>query len=193
MRLLVAAVAATFALAAPGHGAVPKPQIVDPTGDALPPISAGYDVVSALFRTEGTTAKVGRRTLYTPTKLVVTVTYAGSVPTEDVAAQVVMFDAPGCARVYLERYALGSTYGTAECLADPFSFNTKASGKTLTFTLPFATVGKGFLKPGAVLTNLRTYTSIAEPVLGFEAGEVAGPAEAGTVDNAETDAPYRVG
>lgn len=192
MRLLVAAVAAMLAFAAPGHGAVPKPQIVDPTGDAVPPISAGYDVVSALFRTEGTTTKVGRRTVYTPTKLVVTITYAGTVPTDEVAAQVVSFDAPGCENVYLERYALGTTYGFAGCLDDQFSFAAKASGKTLTFTLPFGTIGKGFLKRGALLTNLRTYTSIAEPVLGFETGEMVGTTEYGTVDNASTGAPYRV-
>jgi len=191
--LAAVAAAATLALAAPGHGAVPKPQIVDPTGDAVPTMSAGYDIVSALFRTEGTTTRVGRRTTYTPSRLVVTVTYAGTVPTEEVAAQVVTFDVTGCENVYLERYALGTTYGVADCIAEQFTFNAKASGKTVTFTLPFTTIGKSYLKPGALLSNLRTYTSIAEPVLGFETGEMVGTTNAGTVDDATTATPYRVG
>lgn len=193
MRPVVAvAVSAVLALAAPGHGAVAKPQITDPTGDALPPVSAGYDIVSALFRTEGSSAKVGRKTVYTPNKLSITVTYAGDVPTEDYAAQVVAFDIANCPTVYLERYASGITYGTADCFAESFTFSTKVVGKTLTFTLPFATLGKAYLKPGAVLSNLRTYTALAEPAFGYESGEVGGPAGAGHVDEGVTGAAYKV-
>lgn len=168
--------------------AAPKPQITDPTGDAA--LGAGYDVVSALFSTEGTTTRVGRRTFYNPTKLKVTVTYAGAVPTDAYAAQVVRFDIGNCANVYLESYD-GGTYGSASCLADSFDFSVKKSGKTMTFTLPFAVIGKSVLKKGAVLTGLRTYTAVADPVLGYESQEV-GFDLAGAVDSGATDAPYKV-
>ena len=186
--LLVAALVGSLAFATQATAA-PKPQIPDPAGDAIG-LGAGYDVVSALFSTEGTTTRVGRRTLYTPTKLKVTVTYAGAVPTDAYAAQVVRFDIGNCSSVYLESYD-GGTYGSAACLADAFDFAVMKTGKTMTFTLPFSVVGKAFLKKGAVLTGLRTYTAVADPVLGYESQEV-GFDVAGAVDSATTATPYKI-
>lgn len=191
MRTPYVALGAALALTLP-TGAAPKPQITDPVGDALVGAGPGYDVVSALFTTSGTTVKAGRRLVYTPTKLVIVLTYAGTVATDQWAAQVVTFDAPGCTSVYLERFA-AATYGRAACLGDDFEFTAKAAGRTLTFTLPFSVVGKERLRKGAVLTRLRTYTAFADPVLGYETGEAAGVFGAGVVDEASTTAGYPIG
>jgi hypothetical protein len=186
--LLASALAASLAFAAPGHAAAPKPQITDPAGDAKPGTGAGFDVVSALFHTQGTTAKVRGKKVYTPSKLLVTVTYAGPVSADPYAAQIVAFDAPGCASVYLESYAGGTTYGTADCLADSFEFSVTSAGNTQTFAIPFALIGKTHLKKGAALTGLTTYTALADPVVGYESVEVAGQA----ADTATTAAPYTI-
>lgn len=178
----------TLALAAPGSAAAPKPQITDPAGDAVPAVGAGYDIVSALFKTDGITTKVGRKKVYTPTKLVVVVTYAGNVPTDKHAAQVLEFDAPGCADVYLESYS-GGTYGLADCVPDSFEFSVKPSGKTLTITLPFS-LNKSSFKKGAVLTGLRTYTAGADPLVGYETAELT--QGVGTFDNATSTATYKI-
>lgn len=187
MRAQIAvAVALAVALAAP-VSAAPKPQITDPAGDAL--LAGGYDIVSALFSTTGTTVKVGRKTVYTPTKLLVTVRYNATVPADAYAAQVVTFNAPGCDNIYLETYT-GGTYGTANCLEESFTFSAKPSGKTVTFSLPFSIIGKATLKKGARLTALRTYTAIADPVVGYETGEFTMGQAA--VDSATTDAAYKI-
>ncbi|HVF06316.1 MAG TPA: hypothetical protein VNA20_15850 [Frankiaceae bacterium] len=192
MRLPLVAALTAVALASSASGAAPKPQITDATADQLPVAGAGYDVVSALFATSGTTTKVKKKKIYTPTKLVITLTYAGDVPTDEYATQVVEFDAPGCSDIYLQAYAATTaTYGQGDCLPEDtsVSFNAKAAGKTMTFTLPLNLFGAGVLKAGTSLTNLVTYTAYAEPVLGIEPGFVGPEAQ---VDHAETAAAYRV-
>lgn len=185
-RLLALAAVLSVALAAPGLAAAPKPQITDPAGDA--PAGAGYDIVSALFSTQGNTERIGRKKVYTPTKLIVTVTYAGTVAADPYAAQVVEFDLPGCAGVYLERYS-GGTWGASGCV-ETFDFGAKASGKTVTFTLPFSVIGKSTMKKGAVLSGLRTYTAAADPVLGYETAELS--AGLVTLDSATTTKTYKI-
>jgi len=176
-RALTLVLAATLA-GAPAH-AVPKPQIVDPSGDAV--TGASYDIVSATF----STARTGRR----PTKLVVKVAYAGDVTTDPYAAQVVRFVMPECGAAYLEVYA-GTTYGTADCVDDAFTFGVRTSGRTLTLTLPFAAVGTSYLGPGVELTALGTWTTVAEPTSGAEPGDLAGTAV--TLDLATTDKTYTI-
>lgn len=189
MRIQLLAALAALALTAPGAQAAAKPQITDPAGDAVA-LGAGYDIVSGLFKTEGVTERVGRRAVYTPTKLVVVVTYAAAVPADDYATQAVRFDAPGCTGVYLQRYS-GGTWGIADCLADAFDFSVKASGKTVTFTLPFKVLGKAHLFKGGALTGLHTYTAVADPVLGYESYEVAAGL-AGAVDEGRSAVPYKI-
>lgn len=192
MRLPVVAALTAIALASAANGAPPKPQIVDAKADQLAVAGTGYDIVSALFATSGTTTKVKKKTVYTPTKLVITLTYAGAVPADEHATQVVEFDAPGCADIYLQAYAAaGATYGQGDCLPDDTSvdFAVKTAGNTMTFTLPLNLFGAGVLKAGTPLTNLVTYTAYAEPVLGIEPGFVGPEAQ---VDHAETAAAYRV-
>ena len=187
---LLAALLASLALMS-SAGAAPRPQITDAKGDQLPVGNAGYDIVSALFRTEGQTQRVGRKSVYTPTKLLVTVTYAGALPKDAHAAQVVSFDAPGCDGIYMERYSAG-LWGFTGCDIEEFGFSVKALGSSLTFTLPFKALGKKHLFKGATLTNLRTYTALADPAFGYESGEVLGQFGAGPVDSATTTAAYKI-
>jgi hypothetical protein len=201
------AAALTLSLAAPafaheGHEHPAKPQIVDPLGDGRVP-GAGADVVSALFATEGTTAKVRGKQVYTPTRLVVTVKYAGAVAEDPYVTHQVLFQAPGCGEVYLEVYA-GGTYGTKECVAGgSFEFSAKRTANALTYSVPFGLVGRSYLKPGKTLTGLLVYTAAGEPQFGSESEETARPVSElvagddttldGTVDRATTTATFTIG
>lgn len=199
IRLLSVAAVAALATALPSFAA-PAPQITDPKGDARGG-AAGTDIVSALFATQGTTAKVGKKTVYTPTKLVVDVTYAAAPSTDPYVSHQVVFTAPGCGTVYLEVYALG-TFGVADCMPDDTSFDVtyKVTGNTMQFTLPFTVIGKQYFKPGSSLTDLVAYTAVSDPVFGYESQEVVGavaseagvPAD-GAIDFATTKASYRIG
>ncbi len=186
--LAVAALAACAALAAPAGAAAPKPQITDPKGDSAV-LGAGGDIVSALFSTTGSTTRVGKKTVYTPTRLVVTVTYAANASTEQYATHVVQFAAPGCGEIYLQHFS-GGKFGSAECLEDPFDPITSVKGKTVTFTLPFSSVGKAYFKKGAALTDLKVYSAVAEPVLGYETAQFAD--DPGASDVATTTGVYRI-
>lgn len=192
MRLPLAAtaIAAALALGAPATAA-PTPQITDATADQKPVAGAGYDVVSALFGTSGTTTRIKRKTVYTPNKLVVTVTYAGPVAADDYTTQVVEFDAPACENVYLQLYSAGTTtFGSSDCTGEEsFDFTTKVAGNTIQFILPFNLLGSGKLAKGTTLTDLRTYTAYGDPVFGLEAGLVHA---ALTIDDATTSAVYKV-
>jgi hypothetical protein len=187
-RLLALGLLSSLAFATPGHAVAPKPQISDATGDTVVP-AAGTDIVSVLFSTAGTTTKVKKKTVYTPTKLVVTVTYAGPVDVDPQATHTVTFNS-GCGAVYLEFFAGETTYGEADCAADSFDFGTKVDGKTLTFTLPFGTLGKS-IKPGSKLSELRAYTAFGDPVIGTEGVYMTGLEQTAN-DVATTGATYTV-
>ena len=194
------ALLASLALAAPGHAT--PPQVTDPSGDARVAGGAGADIVSVLFGTEGTTAKVRGRRTYTPDKLVVTVTYAGPVAVDEYVTHELVFTAPDCGEVYLERF-YGGTYGLAACLDGSFDFGTRVRGSTLTYVVPFSLVGRAYLRPGAVLTDLLAYTAPGEPRFGEETNEfarLAGDlvlddpnAVDATIDRATSGATYRIG
>ncbi len=193
-RLLAVLLAACTA-ALPAHAGAPKPQITDKTGDEKVPNAPGMDIVSATFSTAGTTARVGKRTVYTPTTLVVTVAYAGPVAADPYVTHTVLFTVPGCGEAYLEVFG-GGTYGVADCLSDEFAFTTAVSGATLTYRLPFASIGKQYLKAGAALTDLVVYSALGDPVEGFETEELSSIATGGlvegAVDLASTTAAYKV-
>jgi hypothetical protein len=195
-RLLAVAAVAALAAAVPATAA-PAPQITDPAGDARTQ-SAGADIVSALFGTDGTTQKVGKKTVYTPTKLVVTVTYAAAPSTDPYVSHQVLFTSPGCGSVYLEVYS-GGTFGVADCLPEDASFDVsyKVSGNSIVYTLPFNSIGKQYFKPGTALTDLTAYTAIADPALGYETYELTAapgvlPVDGG-IDVATSAASYRIG
>ena len=188
LAALVVATAVAVAPAATSTAAAPKPQITDPAGDQVAVAGSGYDVVSALFGTAGTKTRVKRKTVYTPTKLVVSVTYAGAVPTDEHASQVIEFDAGGCENVYLQVFGGGaSTYGSSDCTGEEdVAFTPTVRGNTLTFTVPLRTLN---LKKGAPLTGLATFTTFADPAFGLEPSFVD---PAATVDHAATEAAYRI-
>ena len=184
MRARLAAVVAAAVLtglAVPGHAA-PAPQITDAKGDVVVP-EASLDIVSALFSTTG--IKLGKK--YKPTKLVVTVTYAAAPNTSELGSQAVLFALPGCGEMLMQRYS-GGTYGNSGCSADAFDFSVAVKGNTVTFTAPFGVLGSK-MKPGVVLSNLRTWTGGADPVVGF------GPADFSedlVADTASTTKTYKV-
>lgn len=194
-RLLAVAAVAALAAAVPATAAS-APQITDPTGDARNQ-SAGADIVSALFGTQGTTAKVGRKTVYTPSKLVVTVTYAAAPSTDPYVSHQLTFELPGCGNVYMQVFNGSSTWGDADCLGEDATFDPsyKMAGSTITWTLPFNSIGKQYFKPGTALTDLVAYTAVAEPVLGIESQLVAGDAPVpvdAALDYATTTAAYKI-
>ncbi|HEV2891367.1 MAG TPA: hypothetical protein VGX28_13425 [Frankiaceae bacterium] len=193
IRLLSVAAVAVLAAALPAGAAAPKPQITDPAGDARTQ-AAGADIVSVLFGTTGTTTKVGRKSVYTPSKLVVDVTYSAAPSTDPYVSHQVTFTAPGCGNVYLEIYS-GGTFGVADCLPEDTSFDVsyKAAGNVLSISLPFNTIGKQYFKVGSSLTDLAAYTALADPVLGYESQELAGIAEAdGSIDYATSPATFKI-
>lgn len=189
MRARLAAVTAAAAVALltlPSHAGV-APQITDPTGDGALPM-ASLDIVSALFATSGTTAKVGKKTVYTPKQLEVTVTYAAAPETAPGASQAVLFNVTGCGEVLLQRYYDNGTYGSAECLDASFDFTVEAKGNTLQFSLPFNTLSPA-PKKGTSVTNLRTWTGGADPVVGFGPTDVD---ETYVNDTGSTTATYKI-
>ncbi|HEU0133159.1 MAG TPA: hypothetical protein VFQ85_19445 [Mycobacteriales bacterium] len=189
-RLLATALLSALALTAvPAHAAAPKPQITDPKGDTAAPM-AGTDLVSVLFGTSGTTAKVKKKTVYTPTKLVVTLTYDGQPSADPTVSHVVTFDAPGCDDVYLQVYGGDGTFGSADCVNAAFDFGYKTSGNTITLTLPFGALGKS-LRGGAKLGALRAYTAVGDPLIGLETVVMTSRDETAN-DVAKTDALYTV-
>lgn len=196
IRLLAVVAAVAVASALPA-GAAPAPQITDPTGDARNQ-SAGADIVSVLFGTQGTTAKVGKKMVYTPAKLVVTATYAAAPSTDPYVSHQLVFNAGDCGEIYMEVFS-GGTFGSAGCLEDGFEPSVKIVDNTIVYTLPFNTIGKQYLKAGASLTDLVAYTAVADPVLGYEMQEIAAIvlAEAGNpadaaIDYATTTAVYKI-
>jgi len=188
-QLLAATALAALAMSLPASAA-PAPQITDPAGDSRD-TSATTDIVSALFGTQGTTTKVGRKTVYTPTKLVVTVTYSGAPSADPQATHAVTFTEPGCGAIYIQVYS-GGTWGFADCLGDAdFGVSYKIAGNTVTYTLPFNTIGKQYFKPGTSLTDLAAYTSLSDPVFGFDVRDISGLDE-GALDYATSAATFRI-
>ncbi len=166
LRLLAAAaVVASCALALPGHtAAAPKPQIVDDAGDAVIP-QDDLDILSGLFATSGTTAKVKGKTVYTPKKLEVTVTYSAPASTFPIATHGVTFDLSGCGRVYLQTYYL-DTWAEAACIEGSLPVEVTAKGDALVYSIAMSSLGKT-MKAGAKLTSLRVFSGGADPVVGI--------------------------
>ena len=187
MRLRLAVLTASAALAAtalPGQAA--GPQISGDGGDVPVP---NLDIVSAQFATKGTTTRVGKKTVYTPKSLVVTVTYSAAPDGLPVASQFVGFTLPGCGAILMQRYDGNGTWGVAECQeAGDLAYDVAVSGNAVVFTLPFNAIGKQF-KKGSVLTDLRVLTSVSDPVVGYGPVDVD---EALAVDSASTDTAYTV-
>ncbi len=174
-----------------GAATAPVPQMTDPAGDSYAPMG-GMDIVSGLWSTTGTTAKVGGRSVYTPKNLVVTIGYADAVTMNPGAGHEVRFTAPNTT------YLL-DVFGTSSYAYDgdfnEIPMTVAVAGKNLVLTLALADMG---LKPGAELSALRALTTAAEPVDGtsvpvfFEGSPLGTAPEAFASDNASTATTWKV-
>jgi hypothetical protein len=197
---VVAAGLATVGLALSASAATPPPKpkslsFGDATGDALG--VGGDDIVKVTYTSAGTTKKVGKKYVYTPNRLVMTLQLADAIADGDVQYNVegavpgcsfYLYTAPGSA---LDD---GSAFGG--CNEDGTDTSTDlqptvtSAGKTITFTIPLG-VTSGF-KAGAAVTSLYAYTGVVDPITG-EVGPTivgSGPADA---DQATSTATYKIG
>ena len=185
---LALAVIALMAVPAVAKTPAPKPQITDVAQDQRVP-DPGYDVLSGLFTTSGTMVRSGKKTTYVPNRLVIAVTYSAPPAQYAYAAQVVAFATSAC-RVYLEVYGVDRrTFGSASCVKDQFAVPATVSGNVLTLSVPFSALGTN-LRPGVVLRELETWTNIAEPVSGYETGDMVGSVVA--VDTGSSEVTYTI-
>lgn len=186
-RLVTAAALATGlgVMSLPSSAApAPKSQIVDPSGDSFAPMG-GMDIVSGLFSTTGTTKKVGKKTVYTPKNLVVTITYADAPTVDPGASHEIRFN-DGSVDHLFQNYAGESYYQGAE----GGEVTSEVVGKTLVFTASLSGLG---LKAGQTLSDLRVLTGAGDPVLGFSVPFILGAeGEAVAADNASTTAAYKI-
>lgn len=179
--LAVLAIAASPLLA--GAAPAPKPQVMDPKGDARLP-EAGFDILSAGLKTTGTTKKLGKRTVYTPTRLVATVTLAGPPPT--IPGTNIEFRAAASACkggdftwTYhagpVGPFDTGGDLFVSGC-GDTGSLGTQSAtfgdvipvikGNAITWTFRLKDLGSE-LPLGSTFRNFRVSTDISEPVLYF--------------------------
>lgn len=178
--------------AAPAAG--PKTvSFTDPAGDDK--ISKTSDIVKVTYTTQGTTAKVGKKTTYTPKRVAISVEVAGAIAGDGTVQYDVEGNVPGCGDFYLyaspgsELDPLGSSCGDD----DTIEFSSAAyevKGSTITFTVPLKSV-PGF-EVGKVISALNAYTGTVEPVTG-EGGAVLLGSSPLENDGAGTDATYTIG
>jgi hypothetical protein len=199
IRLLACAASAAMvglAAQAGAAAAVPGPKslsFTDPAGDDK--IGASSDIVKVTYATQGLTSKVGKKTVYTPKRLVMTIETAGDISSNGTVQYDIEGNLPGCGDFYL--YAspgavlefLASSCGDDDTVEfDGSSFEVK--GKTITFVVPLgsipgATVGKS-------VTALHAYTGLVDPVTG-EVGPVLIGSNPLENDGASSDASYKIG
>jgi hypothetical protein len=199
---LIPVVAAAGLLAAvlPAHAATPKPQVVDPAGDAnalndqglpapvpgntaTPADDSAADIKSVLFQTTFKTRHVHGKLVRTPTGSTVTMTLAAAPVTNTMYRVIVA--AAGCSTEIFFEYDVTPAFGVNDvrCAAVGLSSSTYgvgpavAKGSTITWTLP--------LKAFPVGT---TFTGLSAETRGD-----TGAAYAPVIDNAATTAAFTVG
>jgi hypothetical protein len=175
---VLAALAALTAAAVPGHAAAPKPQIVDAPNDAVGG-QAATEIVSALWSTTGdtVTTKVRgkKKVVYTPKKLVVTLTLAGAPATNPVGYRTAA-DIAGCGNVeftYQSGTPGGSILGDAALWHDCGSEETvlvagvkhTVGATSITWEYPLKALGA---KAGAAVTGFVASVDVNEPVFGSD-------------------------
>ena len=158
-----------FAAAIPSDAAAPKPQIVDPKGDAVT-AQPGHDYLSVLF---GATKKLGKVSTVT-----VTVTLAGP-PSKDPGILYRVFgDHSVCGGFQMSWSAGAALYqdqvymncGTTESTGGDgyytiINVSPKVKGNTMTWTLPIKALPKE-MRSGT-MSNLQAWVTVAEPVMGI--------------------------
>lgn len=210
--LILLAVAATaLAFVPSGAGAASaKPLITDAKGDARA-LGSGYDIVSADLYTTGTTKKVGKKTVYTPTKLVLTTTFAAPPSSTPGATYNVYADVSACdngsfnwyyqpgntlygeGQLYIDGCGESDATGTSMFVGEAYPV---VKGSTITWTMPLKAMGPD-LPLGTTFTNFRVYADQNEPVANLVGTTLVNAAteEAGlegTVDTATSKAVYRL-
>ena len=215
-RTLAALVLAPALLAAPLAHAAPstKPQLTDPSGDALAP---GFDVVSAQLTTTGTTTtrKAGRRTVrtYTPKNLVARVTLAEAPSTTPGTSIQLHVDMTACDGGFMEfQYTPGALISAVSEIGDVFVSGcgsdsgagpseyigdvlAEVKGSTISWVMPLTSMGAD-LPLSTVFSGFKVQADVNEPVMGLAGGyEVGAMTEgaAGDIDYASSDATWKLG
>ena len=165
----------------------------DPSGDAL--TGAAYDITKVEFTTTGT--KVGRT--YTPKKLVVRMTIAGSFASTPGVNYEVDADLAGCGYTNFT-YTPGAQVAGGlftECGSAPDATGSTATlydepptvtGSTVTWTFSLKGLSPEF-KAGALFSGISALTVQNDPVFG-----IIGPGVVGAnFDDASTHKTYKIG
>lgn len=179
-RLATSALAAVVLAGVPVLAAAappPAPQIVDARGDAVANQQA-LDVVSVLFKTTGATKTVRagkrRKTVYTPTTLVIVETLAAAPSSAPSTRYRIEADVEGCGEFdlyYTAGAGLPAGWVALECPVedDPTTTGTlykllpRVTGSTLTWELPLAELPPQ-VKLGAKVSGFRAFTDVGDPV-----------------------------
>ena len=190
---LVAAGLAAVGFAVPSGAATttssgPKALVfTDEAGDGVAP---GDDITKVTYTTSGTTAKVGKKTVYTAKNLVFTIETAAPVVSTGYVQYNVQGVVDGCGEFYLGA-APGSALDTisAACPDDDtvdFAAATyEVKGNTITFTVPL----DGTFKKGVKIDTPYAYTGLVDPVT----GELGPSFFFVANDDAASDGTYTIG
>lgn len=208
-RLVAVCTAAALTALAPLAHAAPssKPQLTDPSGDALP-VPGSYDLVAGQLTTTGvtTTRKVGRKVIktYKPKNLVASLTLAAPPSTQAGSAYTFTADITACGNGYMSfTYTPGAVLGDgslfvsgcgtddgtgpAEILDDVVPV---VKGSTITWTMPLADMGSD-LPLSTVFSNLTAASDLNEPVFGLIGTSLLTPES--SIDAASSDASWKLG
>lgn len=189
MRARLSILAAAVAVAALAHGgsaAAPKPQIVDPAGDALG-AQGTTDITSAVWSTTGTTSvsKVrGKKvTTYRPSKLVVTLNLAAAPSRSAPFSYEASAEVAGCGEVRFT-YTPGTVFSTVlgesslwiDCgPTDPTTgdnllliagVSTNFTGNSISWSIGIKTMPKP-VQVGSKWSGFRASADLIDPVFGL--------------------------
>lgn len=214
---LLALPAALSALALISHQAqaapaAPKPQVVDPAGDARSQQSA-HDIVSTTFEvtktavvtTKKVKGKTVKSTTYVPKDFVVTLKLAGA-PSQEPGVDYWISAGSACGDLTLQSYYDASAQGMvqftnfSDCGPDQsvagltvntydLSPDVVFGADFISYTMPFKSLPKQ-IKLGSTFTAPYVYTALADPLVGFDTVGFVDPATA--VDDAK-GADFKLG
>lgn len=204
LALLAAAALAVTALHQPASAAT-KPLLSDPSGDAKL-LGAGFDIVSADLRTTGTTKKVGKKTVYTPTYLVASLTLAGP-PSQQLGSTFTLNASTSACHngTFAWSYAPGSVLGDSPLYvtgcgttnpgsSEPSEFVAgcylSIAGNTITWKLKLTELGRD-LPLKSTFFDVVAQSNVDEPVFNLFGTNLLEPDS--SIDYAETAAVYTLG
>lgn len=198
-RALLLSALLAAAVAAPS-GAAPKPQVVDPKGDAVG-AQPGADLAAVTFSTTGTGSGRG----YVPKKLVVTMEMAGDVVTQPGLTYEISAETSACGPVtfsaqqgtpYSQVVGVNGWAEWGDCMSrsDATSnvelITVAAKGNTLTWSFSLKMVPKE-LAVGTTFSNFQARIDPTNPVVPFPSGTL-GVGHRGLVDVATSTAVWKL-